>query len=255
MSQLDYGQRPQQPAKSRLMVMVLLVTILCLVSFVIGIMVGKGGQGSEVETTSITQTSPIPSKPEVQEVVKQEIPAEQLLGDKAAAPESADPVVQTAADTSEADAADPLRDLLPPVEQMPLGSGINQGVTSQPVEVKAGPVGATIAPASAPAVKVAPAAVPVVSAPKSAPVVTAEPVRSGYVVQVASFKKQADAVNVQEKLLTHFPAQVQKVDLGGKGVWFRVLVGPVESASAANSLKQRLKEKMKMDGFVKKISQ
>ena len=266
MSQLDYNQRSQQPAKSRLLVMVLLVTILCIVSFVVGIMVGKGGRDSVVETTMMMPTAPIPLKPEndvaakVDVVAPQKVPAEQLLGAKTVEIEAIAPAVIQAAELSADDGgADPLRALLPAVEQMPLGSGINQPPAQD--TVKAAAQVSVVVPDATAAVVVKDAGrsikkdvVLVLPKVEPLPTVTKTATTAAYVVQVASFKNKNDAETLQGKLLFHFPAHVQEVDLGAKGVWFRVLVGPVDSADAANGLKQRLKDKMKMDGFVKKIS-
>jgi len=48
-----------------------------------------------------------------------------------------------------------------------------------------------------------------------------------YVVHISSFQKEGDAIlnkNLLEK--NNFPVFVKKVGLDGKGIWFRVLVGP-----------------------------
>lgn len=251
MSQLDYGNRGRQPAKNRVLVLVLCVVILCMVSFALGIMVGKSGS----ETASVPQPPPVPQKapipPQPQSVVAQPPVVE-------AAPEKvAEPVAQAAVDADAAPVADPLKELLPEPEQMPLGSGINQP-TLQPVtlpnaEPPAAPDRLVEQPVVAKTAERAPQTVepPV---PVVAPTVTSDVSAPHYVVQVASFKKNSDAVALQKKLSTNFPVQVRKVDLGAKGVWYRVLVGPAASSDEAKELLVRLQQKAKLSGFIKKVS-
>jgi len=65
-----------------------------------------------------------------------------------------------------------------------------------------------------------------------------------YVVHISSYQKEDDAV-LNKKLLekNNFTAFVKKVGLEGKGVWFRVLVGPYsdydQAVNTASTLIQR----------------
>jgi len=92
-------------------------------------------------------------------------------------------------------------------------------------------------------------AVPRVAAVAPAPSAAA-PVASGgdYVVQVAARKSQTDALaafaDIQQKyprLLDGYRPIIKRADLGNKGVWYRLNVGPVESKSVASSLCGQLK--------------
>ena len=69
-----------------------------------------------------------------------------------------------------------------------------------------------------------------------------------YVVQVAARKSQTDALaafaDIQQKyprLLSGYRPIIKRADLGNKGVWYRLNVGPVESKQVAGSLCGKLK--------------
>ena len=69
-----------------------------------------------------------------------------------------------------------------------------------------------------------------------------------YVVQVAARKSQTDALaafaDIQQKyprLLNGYRPIIKRADLGNKGVWYRLNVGPVESRQVASSLCGKLK--------------
>jgi cell division protein FtsN len=113
--------------------------------------------------------------------------------------------------------------------------------------------GAAPAPA-APLPKVVPVAAPV---PTALPVPAASPKASpahgsNFGVHVSSFRKRATAEADARRLGTQLslPARVLEVDLGGKGVWYRVVVGEVASVAEASALRLRLKEKGVPDGVV-----
>jgi cell division protein FtsN len=71
-------------------------------------------------------------------------------------------------------------------------------------------------------------------------------------VHVSSFRKraiaEADAQRIRAQL--ELPVRVVEVDLGVRGVWYRVVVGEVESAAEALALRERLKERGIPDGVV-----
>jgi SPOR domain len=69
-----------------------------------------------------------------------------------------------------------------------------------------------------------------------------------YVVQVGSKKNQTEALasfaDMQQKyptLLASYRPMVQKADLGAKGVWYRLRIGPIADKSAAAKLCSQLK--------------
>lgn len=115
-----------------------------------------------------------------------------------------------------------------------------------PQQIAAAPASQAAAP-----VPVQKPPVPRAAAPASAPRQTASvPAASGstYMVQVAARKSQTDALgafaDIQQKyprLLSGYRPIIKRVDLGGKGIWYRLNVGPVESKKVASSLCGQLK--------------
>jgi cell division septation protein DedD len=166
-------------------------------------------------------------------------------------------------------------DSLPKGGQAPLGSGINLPPAKVPAPVAAAPAPAPAESAKPPAVAAAPvvdpktndpaplpkkAPAPVTKAPAPvakapAPVVkTAAPaVVGGYLVQAAAFRRSEDAKGLQAKLARKgYAAFTEKANLGAKGVWYRVYVGPYASAGAADTVVSRLKAEEKLAALVRK---
>lgn len=97
-----------------------------------------------------------------------------------------------------------------------------------------------------PAAKPKPAAKPAAQQTAAATPAAAAP--SKYVVQVGSKKNQTDALasfaDMQQKyprLLANYRPIVQKADLGAKGTWYRLRIGPIADKTAANKLCGQLK--------------
>ncbi len=85
---------------------------------------------------------------------------------------------------------------------------------------------------------------------------------TGYAVQVAARRNQTDALiafaNMQQKyptILNQFQPLIQKADLTaqGKGVWYRLRIGPMTSRDAATTICSRLKAEGVKACFVKKL--
>ncbi len=124
---------------------------------------------------------------------------------------------------------------------------------------------AVVAPAPPPAVvpamptppppKPAPAVVSPAPAPQQAPMppitarAQASPADSGaYMLQIGSFKSESDASAAwndyqakHEALLTGYDPDIQRVDLGEKGIWYRLRIGSFADKDVANALCDRLK--------------
>jgi hypothetical protein len=82
----------------------------------------------------------------------------------------------------------------------------------------------------------------------AAPRAAASSSRSQYVVQVAARKSQTDALaafaDLQQKypsLLNNYRPIIERADLGSKGVWYRLRVGPLKQKTSAANLCQKLK--------------
>ncbi|GBE42452.1 sporulation related domain protein [bacterium BMS3Bbin10] len=124
---------------------------------------------------------------------------------------------------------------------------------------------AVVAPAILPAPATAPAPPgrpqlrgpipPEQAAPRAAPGVTAalprpaaSPRVSGYLVQVAARQSQNEALRAFNDLRRRFPRllggvapKIHRADLGQRGVWYRVGVGPMEQRSSADNFCRQLK--------------
>ena len=244
MAQIDYNRREPQSNGRRFVTVLLLVVVLCLVSFSLGLMLGKSGK-PDVETTQV-QTLPVP-QPKAEPMPAAPTAASKTVAEAEPPAEAPETVPQE----SEAVVSDdPLRQLLPPVEQMPLGSGINAPVTAN-TEMPTAENTAVAAGGAGPDLPQPAAAAPEKSAAVQAVAVATG---SGFAVQVASFKHRQDAETMSARLGKEFPVVVRQADLGEKGVWYRVLVGPVATKAEAETLKQQLKKNASTDGFIKKIT-
>jgi cell division protein FtsN len=111
--------------------------------------------------------------------------------------------------------------------------------------VAASPNQASAAPDAAPERPVTKLAANTAQAPQ---IVESAGGAGSYFVQIAARNDQEAAVaafvGLQQKyagVLGNYSPSVRKVDLGDKGVWYRLLVGPVESKTEADELCERLK--------------
>lgn len=128
-------------------------------------------------------------------------------------------------------------------------------VPQQPAPPPAAPPApAAAAQPAAPAVAVAPAPLPdpKPKAPTRTAAAAAAPQAAGdgsiFVVQVASRRSQAMALaafaDLQQKytsLLGNYQPMIQSADLGNKGTWYRLRVGPIGKKADADSLCRKLK--------------
>ena len=120
------------------------------------------------------------------------------------------------------------------------------------------PVAEAPPPAAAPAADPAPvAAIPPKPKVAAADVAPAPAKPSQYVVQVGSKQNQTEALatfaDMQQKyptLLASYRPMVQKADLGAKGVWYRLRIGPIVDKSAATKLCGQLKSQGHPDCLV-----
>jgi SPOR domain len=127
-------------------------------------------------------------------------------------------------------------------------------------------------PQAAPAAAAVPAAAPAPVAADPQPVAAIPPAKprvaaadagpapakpSQYVVQVGSKQNQTEALatfaDMQQKyptLLANYRPMVQKADLGAKGVWYRLRIGPIVDKTAAAKLCSQLKSQGHPDCLV-----
>lgn len=223
-----------QRRMERKQAVLLLVTMLAvsLVSFSLGVMVGKSGS---------PQTPSAALTPAATEKVVVEKPASR----------KSDPETKTtgsAEDPADEKTSLTFFDTLPKSDEPPLGSGINQ----PPAQKKQSPPRDSLKPGLEQAQiksetdssgKEQAAG----TAAESAPAVAG----GRFVVQVGSFRDEDDARTLQEKLLKKdFSVFIQQADLGDKGTWYRVRVGPFADAETARGAADLLKAQEKIDGFV-----
>lgn len=171
--------------------------------------------------------------------------------EKPQAPPSKAPAV--AANETTASAPMPSQAAATPTPEVPAPPAIAATTpVSQPASVSA-PTSLTPAPSNAKKNEVAPAKpvgetpsapAPVKTASMAAPAkvaVATQPAGGSYEVQLAAMKSQPEAEAVWKKvqtankdLLGSLTVDIQRADLGAKGVFFRLRVGPLDEAGAKN---------------------
>ncbi len=141
---------------------------------------------------------------------------------------------------------------LPKGEQQPLGSGINMPPVEQdPVAAKIAQQPTEVAPAPikpAP-VKKTTTAKPTAKVTTIAKTATATP----HVLQISSFRSPDEAgILVRRLEKKGYSPYIQQADLGSKGVWYRVFLGPYTSKEKAQTAAISLKSDEKLDSLVRK---
>lgn len=112
--------------------------------------------------------------------------------------------------------------------------------TAAKVPATAAKVPATETKVTVPATK-APVAESLVSPVKALPAVT---IGGDYVVQVYSTNSDVEAGRVIETLRSErFVARMEKADLGSRGIWYRVVVGPYADVNLAETAAEELRKK------------
>jgi cell division septation protein DedD len=137
-------------------------------------------------------------------------------------------------------------------------AGAQLAAVSPPPAAEPQPAQAAPQPVAAPAPEPKPKPAPKPAAQQTAaatPQASAGPVK--YVVQVGSKKNQTEALasfaDMQQKyptLLANYRPIVQKADLGSKGTWYRLRIGPITDKSAASKLCSQLKSQGLADCLV-----
>lgn len=236
--------------KRQALTVLALVLVVSLASFTLGVMVGQRGSSSPSGVVT-EQVAPPPVAATPPQTPAAE-PVEPLEPVELVEPVMEDPPIV------EEDMSFYKR---LPEGEAPLGSGINQPTATEPAPVQ------LPAETSTPVVAETPAkAAPVVATPpptpeKVAPVAKPKPsvakttakADGGYAIQVGAFQSKADAESFKKKLNGQgYPAFVVTADLGAKGTWYRVRVGPFDKSGADAAVK-RLKEAQKISGFVTRM--
>jgi cell division septation protein DedD len=226
--------------------LLVLVLVVSLSSFTLGVMVGRRGAERD-----LAQRQAEPKRIMVAEAPR-----------LAPATVAATPAKSPPAEEEELTFYDNLaRD-----EAAPLGSGINLPPEAEPPAAAssrdpAEPVAAT-APAKAAggagnaaesAAESAAEKTPVV-APELSEDVPSAVADGGYSVQVGSFASVADAGRYKKTLQQKgYPVFIAEADLGAKGIWYRVRLGPYADADAAQKVLRKAAETDHIKGFVSRL--
>ncbi len=239
--------------KKQAVLLVVLVLVVALTSFALGVIVGRSTVDPEIIVEKVQEPSRITVS---------------------------DPQESAGQDVTSANSEEKLTfyDNLSKEETAPIGSGINlppddgktvteQIAADQPKvaattqTTSSTPVADVVAAVTNETVPVAPAVAPTtaVSSPVAAvpqPVPTGMPpvVKGGdWVVQVFASKSAADAGIYRDKLSSKgYPSFITEADLGKKGIWYRVHLGPYADRAAASQAQAYAENKDKLKGFAKR---
>jgi DedD protein len=244
MSQRSLSRSERRMERKQAIILLFLVLAVSLVSFSLGVMVGRGGAAKQVVRT---EPQPLPQRP-VAASPEPAVPAK-LDSSTQSVTTRAEEVQATEAAAEKPAEQLTFYDTLPRGD-LPLGSGINLP-PAKSTPAQAVPVAETVK-ASAPAST----RQPVVQRSEVKPTIVAPPVASStgrYVVQLASFKDSAAAAKLKQQLgVKGYSLFVEPADLGSKGVWHRVYAGPYADKSTADRVASQLKQREKFSPLVRK---
>lgn len=207
--------------KKQAVILFVLMLAVSLVSFVLGFMVGRA--------TAPTDSSEVLQAPLRMPVDKRgEADAEGAVGGEGKPVDMAESLT--------------FYDTLPIAGQSPLGSGINRPAAKTNPSVQEATV--SVPPPEKTSVE------PQIASPATAPRI--HPAGT-HVVQVASFRSAEEAERLRGRLEAKgYTVFLEKGDLGSKGVWHRVLVGPFAGEADAGQVVERLKKEERLSALVRK---
>lgn len=233
--------------KKQVVFLLVLVLAVSLLSFTLGVMVGRRGAPPQLVQPAVESPARIP------------VAKEGVDPTSAAQPAPGDSAMQARPGENLT-----FYDALPKGDQAPLGSGINHppeekkpvsaatsaAAPGEAIQTKPAPAPAV---APKPAAATAPAAAPTTAA-VAAPAPVAKPAASGaYVVQVASFPQLSDAQTLKDRLAKKgYNVYTQDADLGAKGIWYRVYIGPFDDSATAGKTVERLVAEERLSALVRK---
>ncbi|WP_321389429.1 SPOR domain-containing protein [uncultured Desulfuromusa sp.] len=234
--------------KRQAVILLVLVLVVSLASFTLGVIVGRRGAERDL-TQKFQQTERVLVAQAPAPVVAPPATSEMTKTIVSPAPE----VVQEETKLSFYD------DLAK--ETVPLGSGINLApIEEKPTDVAVHP---PIDLPDQPIIKKEAPDVAAVTPPKTESVASTaltdkvEPglpkavAKGSHAVQIGSFGAAGDAITLKQKMVEKgYPAFVVEADLGKKGLWYRVRIGPYQDSVAATSAQKILEEKEKIKGFI-----
>lgn len=246
--------------KRQTIILLVLLLLVSLVSFVLGVTTGRRGverdfarQLEEQETVRIVQ---------VPVATPESLAPPASSGTVVTEPEPGDRLIDAVVESARLSFYDDLAR-----ESAPLGSGINQpppvsdveqpvaqpplDLADRPIVVRNAETGA-VAPATPQGQQQAPAV-----ATTSASMETLPPVagQGTHVVQVGSFGSAADAASLRQTMIDKgYPAFLAEADLGERGIWYRVRVGPYADSNTAGVARQIIHDREQIEGLVTRHS-
>lgn len=242
--------------KRQTIILLALLLLVSLVSFVLGVTTGRRGaerdvalQLEEQETARIVQAP---------EAAPEPVSAPVATNEGAVTSERGDRLVDAVVENARLSFYDDLAR-----ESAPLGSGINQppptpeieqpaaqpplDLDDNPIVVRAGQTESVTRTAAQTQQQEAPAG----SAADSAEALPSVVPQGTHVVQVGSFGSAADAASLRETMIDKgYPAFLAEADLGERGIWYRVRVGPYADSNAAGVARQIILDKEQIEGLV-----
>lgn len=231
--------------KKQTLILLVLVLAVSLASFFLGAVVGR--QGAERELAQKQQAA------ERILVTPAPKPAEETVAGTAT--EELVPEAEKPSEAAEAQDETKLTfyDDLAKGEKVPLGSGINlppqEKPAKPPLSLPEQPIVKKALPAADKA-ETPPASVKIAAATGALQLPSVDP-KGGYSVQVGSFGSAGDAGAFKKRLLAKdLPAYVVEADLGAKGLWYRVRIGPYDDSDSAKKVQQLVAKKEQIKGFV-----
>jgi DedD protein len=233
----DEGPQEIQLRGKQLVFLAMSATVVAVVIFLCGVMVGRG-----VPTARQAATEPIeadaPAPDETQAPAAESISSEATEG-TAAAPTT----LEYAEIVSEQPPAErPLKPSAPARQPFAADTAVARVETP----AKAAPAVAASRPAEKPAAKPAPKPAAAV-APASASASTSP---GGFQVQVAAYQREGDASTVRDRLVRKgYPAFLTTATTPA-GTWFRVRVGGYQSRDEAQAVATRLKREEQLEPWV-----
>lgn len=227
MTQQIVSRSQRRMEKKQTLFMVSMLLVVALISFFLGVMVGRSGEQSLVAEERLPEQQPVAVTPD------QDVDSER-----------ADAPGKTKETESVQQPQLTFYDTLAAGRQNALGSGIN--LAPEPVRDEPQPESIRSPSASAGPEKVQEevktTVTPAPPAPAPAPPRPAAVVAGNYLVQVAAVKDRSGAEGLRDRMKKQdYEAFVEKVDLGAKGVWYRVYAGPFGSKKDADLAVQSLK--------------
>ncbi|HUR34255.1 MAG TPA: SPOR domain-containing protein [Vicinamibacterales bacterium] len=237
-SSTDDGFREIQLSGKQLVFLFMAVTVVLVVTFLTGVLVGRGVRAERAEAAQAEVLNEAPIEPARASVV----PPADVDPTRAAPPATADDAPDTDA-TSKTPAA--------PAEEAPMAVVRRESPPPQPKTMDT--ARATPPPAARPAAAPAPAAAAPAPAAAEAPATAITPaaasVRNGYAVQVAATNARGEADSIVKRLSGKgYSAYIE--DPKGRQKMFRVRVGTFKTRREAQTVADRLKKEEKFKPWV-----